>query len=264
MSRCFRVALVLGCAGFVGGCASRAELQKVRQEMREARAMVADQQVAVDGLRRRMEMIRSEVTDKGKRPAGAAAAVDVNQKLAEIDARLAALEQGRPAEAALPEATPPAPPLGSRPTPPSSAAPQTNQELALAKEEGLQGARVDADYRDAVQLIRQGQCNQAVPKLRDFIRRNTKSDLADNAQFLIGSCYYGQRDFNRAIVELNEVLIKYPKADKVPAALLTLADAFADSGDKLDARLILQKLVSEHPRSDEAERGRQKLQSLGS
>ena len=136
--------------------------------------------------------------------------------------------------------------------------------MALAKEEALQGARVDADYRDAVQLIRQGQCNQAVPKLRDFIRRNAKSDFADNAQFLIGSCYYGQRDFNRAIVELNEVLIKYPKGDKVPAALLTLADAFADSGDKLDARLILQKLVSEHPHSDEAERGRQKLQSLGS
>ena len=42
-----------------------------------------------------------------------------------------------------------------------------------------------------------------------------------------------------------------------------LADAFADSGDKIDARLILQKLISDHPKSEEAERGRQKLQALG-
>ena len=99
--------------------------------------------------------------------------------------------------------------------------------------------------------------------LRDFIRKNQKSELTDNAQYWIGSCYYGQRDYNRAIIELNEVLLKYPKADKVPAALLMLADAFADSGDKIDARLILQKLISDHPRTEEGERGRQKLQSLG-
>jgi len=111
--------------------------------------------------------------------------------------------------------------------------------------------------------MRQGQCGQAVPKLRDFIRKNPKSDLTDNAQYWIGNCYYSQRDYNRAIIELNEVLLKYPKGDKVPGALLTLADAFADSGDKIDARLILQKLVAEYPRSEEADRGRQRLQALG-
>lgn len=260
-----RIVGALASLALVSGCATSADLQKVRQELREARAMVADQQVAVDGLRRRMEVIRAEVADKGKKSSGAAAHQDVTLKLTELEARLALIEQGNataPAETSSPATDP-----GARsviaPTP-APAAPPSNQELALAKEEALQGARVDAEYRDAVQMIRQGQCSQAVPKLRDYIRRNAKAELADNAQFLIGSCYHSQRDFNRAIVELNEVLIKYPKGDKVPAALLTLADAFADSGDKLDARLILQKLVSEHPRSEEAERGRQKLQSLGS
>ncbi len=260
-----RIGGTLASLALMSGCATSADLQKVRKELREARAMVADQQVAVDGLRRRMEVIRAEVADKGKKPSGAAASQDVTLKLTELEARLALLEQGNataPAESATP-ATDPGARSAVAPTP-APAAPPSNQELALAKEEALQGARVDADYRDAVQMIRQGQCSQAVPKLRDYIRRNAKAELADNAQFLIGSCYHSQRDFNRAIVELNEVLIKYPKGDKVPAALLTLADAFADSGDKLDARLILQKLVSEHPRSEEAERGRQKLQSLGS
>ena len=133
----------------------------------------------------------------------------------------------------------------------------------MAKEDAALQGRGDADYRDAIAMMRQGQCNQAVPKLRDFIRKNPKSDLADNAQYWIGSCYYSQRDYNRAIIELNEVLLKYPKADKVPPALLMLADAFADSGDKIDARLILQKLVADHGKTEEAEKARQKLQALG-
>lgn len=267
MSSSLRVAVTLFVFAGLTGCATTADLQKVRQELRDARAMVADQQVAVEGLRRRLEVIRSEIGDQGRKPNDRGVSESMALKVADLETRLAGLEQGRTAEATDPQGenvTPPASDRAATGATPVPTPAQSAQDLALAKEEALQGTRVDADYRDAVQLIRQGQCSQAVPKLRDFIRRSGKSEFADNAQFLIGSCYYGQRDFNRAIIELNEVLIKYPKGDKVPAALLTLADAFADSGDKLDARLILQKLVSEHPRSEEAERGRQKLQSLGS
>jgi TolA-binding protein len=59
------------------------------------------------------------------------------------------------------------------------------------------------------------------------------------------------------------LVLKYPKGDKVPPALLMMADAFADSGDKIDARLVLQKLMSQYPQTEEAGRARQKLQSLG-
>ena len=251
------------------GCATRADLLQVKQDQRETRALVADQQVAIDGLRRRIEILRGEVGDGSGRRAPLPS--DVQQRLNDLEARLAVLEQGR---SAPPTSTEP-PPNPDRPlaeptrvpvTPPTPTTPRamSPQEAEIDKEEAqLQGTKVDGDYREALQLIRQNQCDQAVPKLRDFIRRNPKADLADNAQYWIGSCYYMQRDYNRAIIELNEVLLKYPKADKVPAALLMLADAFADSGDKIDARLILQKLISDHPRAEETERGRQKLQSLG-
>lgn len=254
----------------LAGCATRADLLKVEHDQREVRALLADQQVAVEGLRRRLEMVRSDLSEGRGHGKGGAPPPELVQRLNDLEARLAAVEQVR---AGAPSATPP-PPLEPSPleagrapeVPPTPAAPKVTspQEAALAKEEAaLQGGRVNGDYREGLELIRQGQCTQAVPKLRDFIRKNSKSDLADNAQYWIGSCYYGQRDYNRAIIELNEVLLKYPKADKVPAALLLLANAFADSGDKIDARLILQKLISDHPRSEEAERGRQKLQSLG-
>ena len=245
----------------LGGCATRADFVQVKRDQRDMRALLADQQVAIDGLRRRIDALRAELGESGRRPAAPS-----GERLAELEARLAAMEQ-RPVRTPIPEVVETPVPLTGEPLPPDAMpTPLPTRtpnplEAALARDEGQAGA--PAEYREALQTMRQGQCSQAVPKLRDFIRKNPKSDLTDNAQYWIGNCYYSQRDYNRAIIELNEVLLKYPKGDKVPAALLTLADAFADSGDRIDARLILQKLVAEYPRSEEAERGRQRLQALG-
>lgn len=265
-------ALILGVTA-LAGCATRADLLQVKQELRETRALVADQQVAVDGLRRRIDILRNETAEGGRgKGGGAAASSQTQQRLSDLESRIAGLEQARPgttpgAVAAVPGAPAEAPVDVPQPqplpaTPPAPKA-QTPQDIALAKEESAMQGKGDADYREALQLVRQGQCNQAVPKLRDFIRKNAKSDLADNAQYWIGACYYGQRDYSRAIVELNDLILKYQKGDKVPGALLMMADAFADSGDKIDARLVLQKLISQHGGSEEAATARQKLQTLG-
>ncbi len=252
----------------LAGCATRADLIEVQKDQRAVRALLADQQVAIDGLRRRMDMLRTEMNEPGKGRRGAPPP-EVARQISDLEARVTGLEQARAGAPTPGGAAPPLeverPPVESTPVPtPTAAKVQGPQDAALAKDQSAaQTARVDGDFREALQLIRQDQCPQAVPKLRDFIRKNPKSDFADNAQYWIGNCYYGQRDYNRAIIELNEVLLKYPKGDKVPPALLLLANAFADSGDKIDARLILQKLISDHPRSEEADRGRQMLQSLG-
>jgi len=211
-----------------------------------------------------MEALRTQASESAKR-GGRAAPVDVVRQLSDLEARVAALEQGRPPLALTGEGERP-PEEAMRPgeIPAAAAKPPSMQEAALAKEEAaVRGTRLEADYREALELVRQGQCNQAVPKLRDFVRKNPKSDFADNALYWVGACYYGQRDYSRAIVELNDLVLKYPKGDKVPAALLMMADAFADSGDKIDARLVLQKLTSQYPQADEAGQARQKLQSLG-
>ena len=268
--RGWQYATLLACLTALAGCATRADMLQLKQDQRETRALLADQQVAIEGLRRRIEILRGEMGDGGRGRPAAPASSEVTQRLNDLEARLAALDQAR---AGGSEATPPPaahsatgeePPRPNEVPTPAAPKPEGPQEAALGKEEAaLQGGHADGDYREALGLIRQGNCNQAVPKLRDCIRKNPKSDLADNAQYWIGNCYYTQRDYNRAIIELNEVLLKYPKGDKVPAALLMLADAFADSGDKIDARLILQKLISDHPKSEEADRGRQKLQALG-
>jgi tol-pal system protein YbgF len=264
--------------GAGAGCASRADVIQVRNTQGQMRAALADQNQDIEELKRRYEVLRSEVADPKARPGARAPASDqVLRWLDDLSRRVAALEQaqgfppggqiGGPAGAVggppMPPPVVPGPGTGAvvMPTPVAGADPI---QLALAREEAsLAGTRVDPDYSAALQQIRSGDCKQAVGGLRSFVRKNAKSPLADNAQYWIGSCYYGQKDYNRAIIELNEVLLKYPKGDKVPAALLLLADAFKDSGDPIDARLILQKLISDHPSSEEAQQGKSKLQALG-
>ena len=83
------------------------------------------------------------------------------------------------------------------------------------------------------------------------------------SQYWIGESYYSQGKYNEAILAYNEILVAWPKSERVPAALLRQATAFASMGDKIDARLILQKLIADHPGTQEAELAKNQLRALG-
>lgn len=125
------------------------------------------------------------------------------------------------------------------------------------------GRTTSEEYRTGLAQYQRGEPQKAVQTLRGFVNKNPRSDVAPYAQYWIGESYYSQGKFNEAILAYNEVLVGSPKSDRVPAALLRQASAFAELGDKIDARLILQKLISEHPASREAARAKQQLLALG-
>jgi tol-pal system protein YbgF len=249
----------------------------VRNDQREIRGQVADLQVALDKLRRQVAVLEGD-QQPGARGARAAAAAspDLERRVAVVENRLKLIEQAQPAgavgqplppgvpgEGAPPDAgaAPPAPPFGATPT--ATPVRATSDSPAARDEAALAGANVDETYRTAFNTMRRGRTGEAIPQFREFLRKNPKSDYADEAQFYIGECYYTQKDYNRSILEFNEVLLKYPKGEKVPLALLRQANAFAELGDRVDARLILQKLVGEYPKTDEAARARELLDQLG-
>jgi tol-pal system protein YbgF len=86
--------------------------------------------------------------------------------------------------------------------------------------------------------------------------------LAPSAQYWIGESHFASREFDRAIIEYDEVRRRYPQADKVPAALLRQGSAFAELGEKLNARLVLQELIEKYPQSPEAARAKQRIKAL--
>lgn len=253
-SRLFTLLTVVAVTLANSGCATRADYERLRREQRETRARVAD-------LQANMESVRRQVDTDGEDDSSARALTAVGT----LEKRVAALEDtmrnlataqlSAPAAAATDD--------GSVGGLTSGVARTQAAKLAWDREAAkLQEGGLDADYQRGLQLYREGQTEQSIRTLRDYVNKNPKSELADNAQFWLGEAYYSRGDYNRAIIELNEVLLKYPQGDQIPGALLALATAFANSGDKIDARLILQKLVSDHPGSEEAAIGRDQLTAL--
>ena len=120
------------------------------------------------------------------------------------------------------------------------------------------------DYDDTWRLVERKDFRAAIPRFREFLKKYPDSDFADNAQYWLGECYYALKEYDQAILEFDAVRRKYPKGDKVPAALLKQGFAFAELGDKVDARLILQELVDRYPQSEETGKAKQKLKTLGS
>lgn len=247
-----RLALLLGALAAASGCASRADLERVKRDQQDMRARLADVQVSLDSINRRLDTMRSSIDDKGGgRDSTTMRALE--KRVADLEARGAPLPP--PTE---PDAVPSPGPIEPAPNVPRTEA----ANLALRREDRAPASPANEAYRRALQSYRDGQANQAIQQFREYVRANPKGDLADNAQYWIGEAYYSKGDYNRAIIELNEVLLKYPQGDQVPGALLALATSFSNSGDPIDAKLILQKLISDHPKSEEAEVGRQQLQKL--
>ena len=256
-------------AVFASGCVSEADLSSLRREQRDLARRLADTRADVESLRGQLSRLRAQVEDGG-RPRAAAPVPSP-----EIEERLRVLESGttRPSDAmpgdqgsavppgaefgsTAPSSPPPAPPAPSLPPAASESGSPVSVELDM-------GRSTSEEYRAGLTQYQRGDSAKAVQTLRAVVNKNPKSELVPYAQYWIGESYYSQGKYNEAILAYNEVLVGFPKSDRVPAALLRQASAFAELGDKIDARLILQKLVADHPGSPEAARAKKQLLALG-
>ena len=78
----------------------------------------------------------------------------------------------------------------------------------------------------------------------------------------IGESYYREKWFERAILEYQTVIEKYPKGNKVPAAMLKQGMALQKIGEKPSARLIFEELINKYPKASEAAIAKKKLKEL--
>jgi TolA-binding protein len=78
----------------------------------------------------------------------------------------------------------------------------------------------------------------------------------------VGETYYREKWFEKAILEYQKVVEKYPTGNKLPAALLKQGFAFSNLGDNANARLILESLIQKYPDSNEAGIAAKKLQGM--
>jgi tol-pal system protein YbgF len=250
--RALVAALMVVFAGLTG-CATRDQYIKMRRELNQVRRMLADTQSDVQAQQRQIQALA------GDADLGRVSSLGTFEQ-GSLESRVSVLEsvvQER-LGAELPQPMPGAAEPGATVVTGPAGAEQLGAEIAA-----LRGQTPGEDeYRAALALVEQQDYAEAIPRLRSYLRKYPDTALSDNAQYWIGECYYAQRDFNNAILAFYDVTRRYPKGDKVCAAMLKQGFAFAELGDAADARIVLERLVQTHPSCGEVTRARAKLATL--
>jgi len=117
-------------------------------------------------------------------------------------------------------------------------------------------------YKDAYETFQKGNLEAARRKFEAFLKQYPNTELSDNAQFWVGETYYLKKDFEKAILEYEKAISKYPEGDKIPAALFKQALAFLELGDKTNARILLKRVIERYPHSEQAEAAKKRLETL--
>jgi tol-pal system protein YbgF len=115
-------------------------------------------------------------------------------------------------------------------------------------------------YQRALDLIRkENQFAEGRTLLQSFINKYPQHDLYVNALYWSGESLYGEKKYELAILQLQDVISKHGKHPKAPAAMLKQALAFNALGDAQNARTTMQKLIEEYPDSTQVEAAKKYL-----
>jgi tol-pal system protein YbgF len=168
------------------------------------------------------------------------------------DEKIKGLEERFKTQEAKASAPPPKPPEAETTLP-------TREGLSELK--GVSAGMGDL-YKDAYDTFQKGNLEEARRKFEAFLKQYPNTELSDNAQFWIGETYYLKKQFDKAILEYEKAIVKYPEGDKIPAATLKQALSFWELGDKTNARNLLKRVIERYPRSDQADLAKKKLETL--
>jgi len=260
------LAIAAGVLG-VAGCASQADL--IAQERRISQQL-GEQRKHIQSMQREIERLRGDVEGGGPRSTGGSA----DQRLDELEGRVARLEGPAPAEPSPPADTaahdvpPPvavAPPPREVSPPPQPRVADDAWERDVSRDQQAIAAGNAAEREQIAPMmdaVARKDCGRAVGQLNTFAAQNKQSPLASNALYWVARCHALRGDRNQAISKFYDVVTKYPRGSKAPAALWEQGNLFIDMGDTPDARLALGKLIKDYPNSDEAGRARKRLTEL--
>jgi TolA-binding protein len=171
-------------------------------------------------------------------------------------------QSGASSSAELASAAPPAPPApeaAPRPTELPSWQDEARQQLATTQNGA--GAKL---YRAGLADLTGGRYAQGVAKLQDLQHRYPKSNLSEPAEYFTGNALYELGQNEKAILQFNDLTMRFPEGKYSSAALLHEAQAFTKINDPIDARLTLQKLLNDHPSAPEAPTAKSMMASLSS
>lgn len=209
------------------------------------RKAFADQKLTIDTLSSDLRVVREKVDDN-------------NVRIGSLTQELESLRQTVQQMSTRPSPTDAAPPVGGGDapaggTPPAPTAPGGPVALGTSPQRAWDTAF--SDYTA-------GQYDLAVLGFDAYIKDFPKSDMADNAQVLIGKSLMMDNKYDKAVEALDKAIRAYPTGDAIPDAYYQKAVALNHVGQTDSARAALEFLVRTFPESDAGRLGKQMLDKL--
>jgi len=114
-------------------------------------------------------------------------------------------------------------------------------------------------YKEARTLLLAKDLENASDLFATFAKKHPDHALADNAVYWVGECHYTSGHYQEAINVFKGLVKSYPKAEKVPDALLKTGYAYISLDDSNRASHYLKLVLKKHPFSPAAEKAQIKL-----
>lgn len=117
-------------------------------------------------------------------------------------------------------------------------------------------------YQRGLDMIRGGRnFSEGRQVLEQFAAKYPRHGLYVNALYWSGEALYGEKKYELAILQLQDVISKFPQHSKAAAAMLKQALAFNALGDRGNARTTMQKLIEDYPDSAQVKAAKKYLEN---
>lgn len=228
-------------------------LQQTAQQLQQLQRLQADLTARYDTIRQEQMTLTGRFDETKYASQRLAQDIDqvqkVNAQLTALDQRVRQLDQEIEALRRAGAATSQARPAPPAPAPTTRAAPSPAQPS-------------EALYQEGFELFKKREYAKAREKFQAFLRASPGSDFAEGAMYFVAETYFAEKDYENAILRYEELLVRYPKGRRVPAALLQQGFAFKELGAPKDARMAFQKILDTFPNSTEATLAKVELPKL--
>ncbi|MGO8804072.1 tetratricopeptide repeat protein [Candidatus Binatus sp.] len=277
-------AAALAAAFALAGCAEQGDVQQLNQNEFTLRGMIASDRQQINALKQQIQRQNDQIEELKHGAAGAGGnASSMNDRVASLEAEVKALQAGMAAtpgaipppgapedsagEAPAPAIPPPGAPSGGPvpPAAPAAIAPtwpnELDQEIADAATSSEPGVKI---YREGLDAMKAAKYPLAVARFTKLQHAYPKSALSEPAEYFAANALFETGSYDQAILQFNDLVMRFPKGKYASAALLREAQAFVKLNDRIDARLTLQKLVVDHAGTPEADAANTMMKDLAS
>jgi tol-pal system protein YbgF len=200
----------------------------------------ADQKLIIDTVSKDLAIVREKLDDTNTRVGSVAQEVDAMRQALQQFAAARPSTAADPGDAAVPGAAPGDAAAGASPA----------VAIGVSPQRLFDGAK--ADYAA-------GLWDLAINGFRDYIRTFPRSDMADDAQVLIGNAYLQDGKQDKAIDAYDVAIRTYPNGNAIPEAYYKKGVAHRSLKQVDQARQAFEYVIRTYPLSAEAGLARQRL-----